>query len=116
MGANGELKENTLEAFRRAFEDQADAVELDVRLTADGQLAIVHDATVPTGGSNTKKTKIRDLSMDELRCIEKDTITLEQALHFIITQSRKLVNIEIKNHHTEGQSFDKEQRVTYEVV
>ncbi|HSZ38180.1 MAG TPA: glycerophosphodiester phosphodiesterase [Acidimicrobiales bacterium] len=39
--------ENTLEAFAEARRRGADGVELDVRLTADGALAIHHDPEVP---------------------------------------------------------------------
>jgi len=44
-GASAYLPENTLEAFRLAFEKYgADMVELDVRLTADGIPVVMHDA------------------------------------------------------------------------
>ena len=43
-GAKRELRENTLAAFRRAFERGADAVELDVHATRDGVVVIHHDA------------------------------------------------------------------------
>ena len=39
--------ENTLDAFAEARRLGADGVELDVRLTADGALAVHHDAVVP---------------------------------------------------------------------
>ncbi len=39
-------RENTLEAFAEARRLGADGVELDVRLTADGALAVVHDPEV----------------------------------------------------------------------
>jgi glycerophosphoryl diester phosphodiesterase len=39
--------ENTLEAFAEARRVGADGVELDVRLTADGALAVHHDADIP---------------------------------------------------------------------
>jgi glycerophosphoryl diester phosphodiesterase len=39
--------ENTLDAFAEARRVGADGVELDVRLTADGALAVHHDAEVP---------------------------------------------------------------------
>jgi len=39
--------ENTLEAFAEARRLGADGVELDVRLTADGALAVHHDAEIP---------------------------------------------------------------------
>lgn len=38
--------ENTLPAYRAAFEAGADFIETDVRTTADGKLVIMHDATV----------------------------------------------------------------------
>jgi glycerophosphoryl diester phosphodiesterase len=41
-GAKRELPENTLPAFRRAFERGADAVELDVHGTADGVVVVPH--------------------------------------------------------------------------
>lgn len=43
--------ENTLDAFAEARRRGADGVELDVRLTADGGLAIHHDAEVPGLGT-----------------------------------------------------------------
>jgi glycerophosphoryl diester phosphodiesterase len=42
--------ENTIEAFAEARRLGADGVELDVRLTADGALAIHHDAVIPSLG------------------------------------------------------------------
>jgi glycerophosphoryl diester phosphodiesterase len=38
------VRENTLEAFARARRLGADGIELDVRLTVDGALAVHHDA------------------------------------------------------------------------
>jgi glycerophosphoryl diester phosphodiesterase len=43
--------ENTLEAFMEARRVGADGVELDVRLTADGALAVHHDALIPGVGT-----------------------------------------------------------------
>ena len=48
-GASRAERENTLEAFRRAGLMGADAVELDVRRTADGAMAIHHDASLSDG-------------------------------------------------------------------
>ncbi len=43
-GASAIAPENTMASFERAWHDQADIVELDVRLSADGQAIIMHDA------------------------------------------------------------------------
>ncbi|MFH8567525.1 glycerophosphodiester phosphodiesterase [Streptomyces sp. NPDC017993] len=45
-GASEEAPEHTLAAYRKAIEDGADALECDVRMTADGQLVCVHDRRV----------------------------------------------------------------------
>ncbi len=42
-GASDEAPENTLAAFRRALELGADGFELDVQLSADGRLVVIHD-------------------------------------------------------------------------
>jgi len=44
-GAEAAAPENTMEAYRLAVEMGADAVELDVHLTADGKLVLMHDET-----------------------------------------------------------------------
>lgn len=45
-GASGEYPENTLVSFRQALEAGAEALELDVRLSADGVPMVIHDETV----------------------------------------------------------------------
>jgi glycerophosphoryl diester phosphodiesterase len=49
-GCTEGFAENTIEAFVEAKRLGADGVELDVRLTADGALAVHHDAEVPGQG------------------------------------------------------------------
>ena len=44
-GASGYAPENTLEAFALAAELGADGVELDVHLTSDGEMVVIHDET-----------------------------------------------------------------------
>ena len=45
-GAAGVAPENTIVSFQRALQDGAPFVELDVRGSKDGEIAIIHDATV----------------------------------------------------------------------
>ena len=45
-GASTQRPENTLPSFELAAEQGADAIGLDVHLTADGQLAVIHDPTL----------------------------------------------------------------------
>jgi glycerophosphoryl diester phosphodiesterase len=45
-GASAQAPENTLEAFRLAAQQGADAVELDIRRTADGTLVVHHGDTL----------------------------------------------------------------------
>ncbi len=43
-GAAGAAPENTMAAFERAIQDDADWVELDVQETADGRVVVIHDS------------------------------------------------------------------------
>lgn len=45
-GASGYAPENTMPAFEKAIEMGADGIELDVQLTKDGELVILHDETI----------------------------------------------------------------------
>jgi glycerophosphoryl diester phosphodiesterase len=45
-GSPSTFAENTLRSFRRAFEEGADGVEADVRVTSDGGLVVIHDSTL----------------------------------------------------------------------
>ena len=45
-GFSGKYPENTMLAFRKAIEAGADGIELDVQLTQDGHVVIIHDETV----------------------------------------------------------------------
>ena len=57
-GASGYAPENTLEAFRKAIEMGADGVELDVQLTKDGELVVIHDETVDRTSDGSGWSKI----------------------------------------------------------
>src|SRR5690606_30839183 len=64
-GAAAQAPENTMEAFRLGVEAGADAIELDVHLTADGQLAVIHDETLDRTTDRTGR--VADLTMDQVR-------------------------------------------------
>ena len=42
-GASGYAPENTMEAFSEAVRRKADGIELDVQLTKDGEIVVIHD-------------------------------------------------------------------------
>jgi glycerophosphoryl diester phosphodiesterase len=67
-GALGSEPENTLRSFRRAVADGCDEIELDLRVTSDDRLVVMHDATVDrtTNGSGA----IEDLTFEELRSLD----------------------------------------------
>jgi len=85
-GASGAYPENTVAAFAGAREMGADMVELDVRRTADGTLAVHHDAALADG------RLLHDLGAGEL---PEWVPTLQEALDACDPLG---VNIEIKNH------------------
>ena len=84
-GASHEAPENTLAAFRRAVAIGADQVELDVRLTVDGALAVHHDPTLPDG---------RPVHLDRGRRPARSVPLLDAALDACAGVG---VNVEIKN-------------------
>jgi len=66
-GAAGHAPENTLGGFERAVEIGVDAVEFDVRESADGVAVVIHDATVDrtTDGVGA----VSELTLDDLRTL-----------------------------------------------
>ncbi|MEM4791078.1 MAG: glycerophosphodiester phosphodiesterase family protein, partial [Thermofilum sp.] len=67
-GASGHEPENTLRAVRRAIEIGADVVEVDVRVSKDGALVVIHDDTVDRTTSG--RGKVRDMTAAELRSLD----------------------------------------------
>lgn len=66
-GASAHAPENTLAAFELALEQGTDAIELDAKLSADGHVVVIHDATVDrTTGAHGR---VRDMSLAELRAL-----------------------------------------------
>ena len=67
-GASALAPENTIEAFRLAVEAGAGGLELDVHMTCDGHIVVIHDATVDrtTNGSGA----VSEMTLDELRKLD----------------------------------------------
>ncbi len=67
-GASAVAPENTLAAFRQAWQEGADAVEGDFRLTLDNQIVCIHDANTQrvTGTART----VADCTLAELRQLD----------------------------------------------
>ena len=68
-GARTRAPENSIQSFKNAIQCGADGVELDVHLTKDGKLAVIHDSTLKrvNGGS---KTYIKSLSLKEVKALD----------------------------------------------
>ena len=102
-GASGYAPENTLEAFRLAMEQGADGMELDVHLTKDGEVVVIHDETLDR--TSNGHGNVRDYTLEELKKfsfhnhMEKyqgvQIPTLKEALNLVKNSCMK-VNIELK--------------------
>lgn len=97
-GAGGYAPENTLAAFRLAAEQGADGVELDVQLSADGQVVVMHDETVDrtTNGHGA----VKDLTAAELHGLDagdgEPVPTLAEVFELLGPTGLR-VNVELKN-------------------
>jgi len=67
-GAAATEPENTLRSFSRALEMGVAAVELDVQLTKDGRLAVIHDATVDR--TTNGRGRVKDFTLAELQKLD----------------------------------------------
>jgi glycerophosphoryl diester phosphodiesterase len=103
-GASYDAPENTLAAFRLAFEQKADAIELDVHLSRDGRIVVIHDFTTFRIGGVDKAIREQDLGelklldmgrWKDLRWMDERIPTLREALQTVPPGKR--VYIEIKS-------------------
>jgi glycerophosphoryl diester phosphodiesterase len=99
------MRENTAAAFREAFARGADAVEMDVRRSADGVLVIYHDAVLPDG------RPIVETPLVEISRISPWVPRLEEA---IAACAGMWINLEIKNSPDEP-DWDPECRTAHAV-
>lgn len=67
-GASEDAPENTIEAIALAWQQRADAVELDVRLSRDARAMILHDETLDRTG--LRKGRVRDMLWEQVRRVD----------------------------------------------
>ncbi|MCM3651938.1 glycerophosphodiester phosphodiesterase [Metabacillus litoralis] len=67
-GASGYAPENTMVAFKKALELKADFIELDVQMTKDNVLVVIHDSNVARTTNGTGE--VREFSYKELKMLD----------------------------------------------
>lgn len=102
-GASGNFPENTLRAFQMALEIGVDEIEFDLRMTGDGHLVVMHDATVDRTTDGTGA--IGELTLAEIRALDAGRVfgerfrgdrvpTWEEALDLV--QGKVRLNVHLK--------------------
>lgn len=92
-GARARAPDNSLVAFELALAEGAVGVELDVRTTADAQLAIYHDRSVSHAG---RDIAVADLTLGQLQTLLTPApLTLSQVLDFR-DRTGAWLNVELK--------------------
>lgn len=100
-GAKGELPENTILGFQRAIDLNLPAIELDIHLSKDGKIMVIHDDTVDrtTNGEGA----VNDLTSGELRTLDagqnQKIPFLEECLELLLSNNLE-VQIEVKDGKT----------------
>ena len=97
-GAKRELPENTIAAFKRAFDRGADAIELDVHATSDGVVVVHHDPTLGGGFRGFAGRAIAELDWRTLASASESAATRIPTLNdvFAIVPQGGTVYVEIK--------------------
>ena len=67
-GASGHAPENTLSAFLLAAEMGADGIELDVHLTVDGEVVVIHNDTV--NATTDGRGRVSEMALHELKALD----------------------------------------------
>ena len=100
--------ENTLASFASALEKGADIVELDVQLTRDGGVAVIHDPAVDR--TTNCSGSVAELTLREIRALQagyparfgeryagERVPTLAEALSFLKGRARVLVELKTES-------------------
>lgn len=95
-GAKGYEPENTLRSFQKALNLNTDGIELDVHLSSDGYLIVIHDETIDR--TTNGKGLVNNFSLVELKSFLIDgqykIPTLDEV--FNLVDKKCLINIELK--------------------
>ena len=105
-GANKYAPQNTMPAFKKAYELGCEGFETDVHITKDGKIVICHNYTIDE--TSTGKGKVSDMTLEQLKNYdfgsyfskkyEKVEIpTIDEFLSFVETTDISVLNIEIKS-------------------
>lgn len=102
-GASAYAPENTIPAFRLAMEQGADGIELDVQLSKDGKLVVIHDERVDR--TSNGKGRVVDMTCQELKKLDFSCgmeaygfarIPTLREVYGMLRNSNMTVNVEIK--------------------
>ena len=114
-GASAYAPENTMSAFIKAVEMDSDGIELDVQLSKDGHVVVIHDLTVnrtSNGNGKVKKLTLKQLKdLDFGSWFSKEyknerICTLEEAFNYL-KDYKGLINVEIKKEWLQFNSIEK---------
>ncbi|MBQ7638332.1 MAG: glycerophosphodiester phosphodiesterase [Clostridia bacterium] len=104
-GSNEFAPQNTLPAFRKAIEENADGFETDVHLTKDGKLVICHNYTIDE--TSNGRGDITSYTLGEIKLFDFGSYageefarvtapTVDEFLDLVGEHSHGLINIELK--------------------
>lgn len=102
-GANKVAPQNTLPAFHKALDFNADGLETDVHLSLDGHIVICHNYTIDETSNGTGR--VDEMTLSQLKSYDFGSyfsdefkgVTLPTLPELLdLTKSMKLINIEIK--------------------
>jgi len=97
-GASAHAPETTLAAFQLALDQGADGIELDVMLSKDGQLIVIHDDRVDRTTNGTGK--VAEMYLPELKVLDAGNGETLPTLPEVFDRfgGKFLINIELKNY------------------
>lgn len=102
-GASAKAPENTLAAFAQAIRDGANGIELDVQLSADGALVVIHDETIDR--TSNGRGAVSAMPLSELRkydysggneAFAGSTIPTLHEVYELVRPTNLIVNVELK--------------------